>query len=197
MLNTNNYFSKAASSNWDNLPEALSKGHKLVEGASQNNWAAYNSNENIKRVVDAFFQKLNDYLDKNPSAVTSVSKSLPSKAEKTAPKAAAPKPTPATRKMPPKKAAVEKEEYDSEDGERSMRSTVAAFNVLTGNILSEQEGWLFMLLLKIARQHQTPDWHQDSSEDAIAYAALMAEAWQNEEEDDIEIIFKFTPDDDE
>ena len=32
MLNTNNYFSKAASINWDNLPEALAKGHKLVEG---------------------------------------------------------------------------------------------------------------------------------------------------------------------
>jgi deoxyadenosine/deoxycytidine kinase len=117
MLNTNNYFSKAASINWDNLPEALSKGHKLVEGASQNNWAAYNSNENIKRVVDAFFQKLNEYLDKNPSAVPAVSKSLPSKTEKAAPKAATAKPTPATRKMPPKKAAVEKEEYDSEDVE--------------------------------------------------------------------------------
>jgi deoxyadenosine/deoxycytidine kinase len=117
MLNTNNYFSKAASINWDNLPEALSKGHKLVEGASQNNWAAYNSNENIKRVVDAFFQKLNDYVDKNPSAVPAASKSLPSKTEKAAPKAATAKPTPATRKMPPKKAAVEKEEYDSEDVE--------------------------------------------------------------------------------
>lgn len=88
-------------------------------------------------------------------------------------------------------------EYDSEDGERSMRSTVAAFNVLTGNILSEQEGWLFMLLLKLARQHQTEGWHQDSSEDAIAYAALMAEAWQNHEEGDIEIVFTFSPDDDE
>lgn len=117
MLNTNNYFSKAASINWDNLPEALAKGHKLVEGASQNNWAAYNSNENIKRVVDAFFQKLDEYLDKNPSAVTAVSKSLPSKTESTATKSAAPKPTPKTRKMPPKKEAVEKEEYDSEDVE--------------------------------------------------------------------------------
>ena len=117
MLNTNNYFSKAASINWDNLPEALSKGHKLVEGASQNNWAAYNSNENIKRVVDAFFQKLNEYLDKNPSSVVATSKSLPTKTVKTAPKAATAKPTPATRKMPPKKAAVEKEEYDSEDVE--------------------------------------------------------------------------------
>ena len=117
MLNTNNYFSKAASINWDNLPEALAKGHKLVEGASQNNWAAYNSNENIKRVVDAFFQKLNDYLDKNPSSVVATSKSLPTKTVKTAPKAATSKPTSATRKMPPKKAAVEKEEYDSEDVE--------------------------------------------------------------------------------
>lgn len=117
MLNTNNYFSKAASINWDNLPEALAKGHKLVEGASQNNWAAYNSNENIKRVVDAFFQKLNEYLDKNPSSVVATSKSLPTKTVKTPPKAATSKPTPATRKMPPKKAAVEKEEYDSEDVE--------------------------------------------------------------------------------
>jgi len=117
MLNTNNYFSKAASINWDNLPEALSKGHKLVEGASQNNWAAYNSNENIKRVVDAFFQKLNEYLDKNPSSVMTAAKSLPTKTVKTAPKAATTKPTPATPKMPPKKAAVEKEEYDSEDVE--------------------------------------------------------------------------------
>ena len=87
------------------------------------------------------------------------------------------------------------QEYDSPDGERSMAATVAAFNVLTGNILSEQEGWLFMLLLKLARQHQSPGWHQDSSEDAIAYAALMAEAWQNSDEDDIETVVMFFPDD--
>lgn len=62
MLNTTTYFQKAQSINWDTIPEALAKGHKLVEGASQNNWAAYNANENIKRVVDAYFQKLDDYL---------------------------------------------------------------------------------------------------------------------------------------
>ena len=56
MLNTNNYFQKSQSIDWESLPEALSKGNKLVEGASQNNWAAYNSNENIKRVVDAIFR---------------------------------------------------------------------------------------------------------------------------------------------
>ena len=111
MLNTNNYFSKAASIDWDNLPEALAKGHKLVEGASQNNWAAYNSNENIKRVVDAFFQKLSDYLDNNPTAP--VQKTMPSKVAKIEPKSVPPaKPAPTQ-----KKATAAKEEYESEDVE--------------------------------------------------------------------------------
>jgi hypothetical protein len=116
MLNTNNYFQKSQSIDWESLPEALSKGNKLVEGASQNNWAAYNSNENIKRVVDAYFQKLSDYLDKNPSAPTQ--KSMPAKVVKTEPKTASPaRPAPAQKKVPEKKAAAEKEEYDSEDVE--------------------------------------------------------------------------------
>lgn len=116
MLNTNNYFQKSQSIDWESLPEALSKGNKLVEGASQNNWAAYNSNENIKRVVDAYFQKLSDYLDKNPSAP--MQKSMPAKVVKTEPKTASPaRPAPATKKVPEKKAAAEKDEYDSEDVE--------------------------------------------------------------------------------
>ena len=116
MLNTNNYFQKSQSIDWESLPEALSKGNKLVEGASQNNWAAYNSNENIKRVVDAYFQKLSDYLDKNPSAPTQ--KSIPAKVVKAEPKTASQaKPAPAQKKVPEKKAAAEKEEYDSEDVE--------------------------------------------------------------------------------
>jgi ribosomal protein S18 len=116
MLNTNNYFQKSQSIDWESLPEALSKGNKLVEGASQNNWAAYNSNENIKRVVDAYFQKLSDYLDKNPSAPTQ--KSMPAKMVKAEPKTSSPaKPAPAPKKAPEKKAAAEKEEYDSEDVE--------------------------------------------------------------------------------
>ena len=116
MLNTNNYFQKSQSIDWESLPEALSKGNKLVEGASQNNWAAYNSNENIKRVVDAYFQKLSDYLDKNPSAPTQ--KSMPAKVVKAEPKTASQaKPAPAQKKLPEKKAAAEKEEYDSEDVE--------------------------------------------------------------------------------
>ena len=117
MLNTNNYFQKSQSIDWESLPVALSKGNKLVEGASQNNWSAYNSNENIKRVVDAYFQKLSDYLDKNPGAPSQ--KSMPSKVVKAEPKTASPaKPSPAPKKAPEKKAATEKEEYDSEDVEQ-------------------------------------------------------------------------------
>lgn len=58
MLTTKNYFSEIKDIDWASMPEALSKGHNLVVGSSQNNWSAYNTNENIKRVVDAYFSKL-------------------------------------------------------------------------------------------------------------------------------------------
>ena len=86
MLTTKNYFTEIKDIDWAAMPEALSKGHNLVVGASQSNWSAYNSNENIKRVVDAYFAKLGDYLKKNAPAKTS--KALPEKAVKTAPKQA-------------------------------------------------------------------------------------------------------------
>ena len=86
MLTTKNYFTEIKDIDWAAMPEALSKGHNLVVGASQSNWSAYNSNENIKRVVDAYFAKLGDYLKKNAPAKTS--KVLPEKAVKTAPKQA-------------------------------------------------------------------------------------------------------------
>ena len=67
-------------------------------------------------------------------------------------------------------------QYDSagQQKERSMGRIVAAFNALYGTQLTEQQGWHFMLLLKLARQKDKP--HADSMEDAIAYAALAAEA---------------------
>ena len=71
-------------------------------------------------------------------------------------------------------------DYDQPDGERSMARAVAAFNAVTGRDLTETEGWGFMLLLKLVRQHQAKGWHKDSGRDAIAYAALMAEAGEAE-----------------
>ena len=72
-------------------------------------------------------------------------------------------------------------EYDKPSGERSMGNSVAAFNAITGRDLSEAEGWLLMSLVKRVRQYSTPNYHKDSAEDAVAYAALEAEALEGEE----------------
>lgn len=66
--------------------------------------------------------------------------------------------------------------YDQPDGERSMGRTVAAFNAIHGTALTESQGWHFMCLLKHVRLFTRPGFHADSAEDAVAYAALMAEA---------------------
>lgn len=65
--------------------------------------------------------------------------------------------------------------YDSPEGERSMAATVAAFEAITGIEIGEEEGWLFMALLKAVRSQQG-DYRADNYEDFAAYAALMGEA---------------------
>jgi Domain of unknown function (DUF6378) len=71
-------------------------------------------------------------------------------------------------------------QYDKPEGERSMGKCVQAFNTITGQNLTEAEGWLLLQILKDVRQWQRPGYHQDSAEDCIAYAALKAEAKQTE-----------------
>lgn len=66
--------------------------------------------------------------------------------------------------------------YDTDSGERYMANAVAAFNAITGGNLSEGDGWLFMQIVKDARQWQRPEYHEDSATDCVAYAALKAEA---------------------
>lgn len=96
MLNTTNYFQKVSNIDWNTVPEALAKGHRLAEGASQNNWGPYRSNENIKRVVDAYMLKLDEYLAQNP--VKSVAKST---SEKPKPVKSTPAPKPAKKTATP------------------------------------------------------------------------------------------------
>lgn len=62
------------------------------------------------------------------------------------------------------------------DQERSMLATVIAFHAITGKHLNEEEGWLFMLLLKQVRQWSTGEYHEDSALDSVAYSSLLAEA---------------------
>lgn len=66
-------------------------------------------------------------------------------------------------------------EYDSAGGERSMQGAVSVWNASACGALTEREGWLFMLCLKLARLQQSPG-RTDSLVDLVAYAALYAES---------------------
>jgi len=65
--------------------------------------------------------------------------------------------------------------YDKPEGERSMGATVDAFLAVTGIAMSEEQGWLFMALLKAVRSQQGA-YRADSYEDGAAYFALAGEA---------------------
>ncbi len=64
--------------------------------------------------------------------------------------------------------------YDKPEGERSMGKTVAAFNIITGHEITEEQGWLMMGLLKMVRSQQG-EFKRDNYEDGAAYFALQGE----------------------
>ena len=66
-------------------------------------------------------------------------------------------------------------ERDKEGGERSMKSCVKAFNALTGHTLTEEQGWIFMAVLKAARS-QGGAFKLDDYVDGASYFALAGEA---------------------
>lgn len=65
-------------------------------------------------------------------------------------------------------------ERDTE-AERSMSSTVNAFNALYGTSLTEEQGWMFMVFLKAARA-KGGIVRVDDYVDGSAYFALAGEA---------------------
>jgi len=73
-------------------------------------------------------------------------------------------------------------EYDRRGGERSMAKAVLAFNAITGQDLTESEGWLLLQVLKDVRQWSAPTYHPDSALDCVAFAALKAESLEKANE---------------
>jgi hypothetical protein len=66
------------------------------------------------------------------------------------------------------------QERDKDEGERTIPQLVTVFNALTGHNLSNEDGWIFMLLLKLVRMRGGV--HKDDDYlDAIGYSALLAE----------------------
>jgi hypothetical protein len=88
MINTGNYFEAIKTIDFNNLPDALKNGDKLTHGAAQNDWSAYNSNENIKRVVDVYLQKLDEWVGKHKSPGQEKNKTKPEPGKKKKPKQA-------------------------------------------------------------------------------------------------------------
>lgn len=58
--------------------------------------------------------------------------------------------------------------------ERSMGRAIAAFNTLTGNALTETNGWLLLAILKLARA-TVGKFQPDDLKDCAAYVALALE----------------------
>jgi len=69
--------------------------------------------------------------------------------------------------------------YDKPKGERSMGKTIAMFNLLTENSLTVEQGYLFMVVLKLVRSQQGL-FKADNYEDGAAYFALACEEAINE-----------------
>jgi len=65
-------------------------------------------------------------------------------------------------------------ERDAEGGERSMKRTVDSFNAMTGHKLTEEDGWLFMMMLKLSRS-RAGKIQPDDYKDLISYSALLSE----------------------
>jgi hypothetical protein len=80
-ITASNYFIEVERIGVETLPETLKKGHDLVVKSTSNgtNWANYQSSEGIKKVIDLYFQKLNEYANTvSPKSMTPE----PSKAKK-------------------------------------------------------------------------------------------------------------------
>lgn len=60
------------------------------------------------------------------------------------------------------------------DIERSMKRAVAIFNAFSGRSLTETEGWMFMVCLKMARA-KAGKFQRDDYIDMASYAALAGE----------------------
>ena len=71
-------------------------------------------------------------------------------------------------------------QYDKPKGERSMTATVAAYNAITGQTITESHGWLLMAILKMVRDNQRNEPHADSCEDLVSYSALYGESRMNQ-----------------
>jgi hypothetical protein len=76
MITIDNYFNIVPQINFSTLPDALQKGHEFILKGSKNgaSWTFYSSSPTIKKTVDIYLSKLNDYLSNTNKAEKKKSK---------------------------------------------------------------------------------------------------------------------------
>lgn len=72
-------------------------------------------------------------------------------------------------------AIADRARYRDENYKSSVAKAVEIFNVITNRDMTEREGNLFMLCIKIGRSQQG-EFHVDDYTDAAAYAAMAGES---------------------
>lgn len=84
MITANNYYNKINSIGANQLPPTLLKSHELVNKVTQEgaSWETYNGNSTIKRMIDLYFTKLNEYAEQHKPKHT-VKKEAPKRELKT------------------------------------------------------------------------------------------------------------------
>lgn len=63
MINTNNYFTVVTNDVVASFPETLKKGHEyVIKVTGGNSWSNYDASESIRKVIDLYFTKVNEFL---------------------------------------------------------------------------------------------------------------------------------------
>src|SRR5258707_8940166 len=67
MIATNNYFTHVSNIDFSALPEAFKKGHEFLVKATDNGntWTSYQSSDAIKKTIDIYLAKLNEFVNAN------------------------------------------------------------------------------------------------------------------------------------
>src|SRR5437762_513974 len=70
MISTNNYFNQINSIDFSELPDAFKKGHEFLAKATDNgnSWTSYQSSDAIKKTIDIYLAKINEFVNANKKA---------------------------------------------------------------------------------------------------------------------------------
>lgn len=70
LIATNNYFNHVNNIDFSELPEAFRKGHEFLVKATNNgeSWASYQSSDAVKKTIDIYLAKLNEFVNASKKA---------------------------------------------------------------------------------------------------------------------------------